>query len=197
LDESGAREETVRLTGCARRTLCPLFVRVRVRFGPILHGETRDHQRAQHVPRLRAAGPRACFVGRSAAAVTPFSPFRDGERAVTQRTPPAPALGPAGALTGPGAARCAPRRGTRGLGCWPRRRRAPAGSAPRAPTSAGARGPARASAARRSAGPRGWSGSGAAERRQLLLPVNDNYFCRSRPRPSSRPSAPIFTTAFG
>src|SRR5580698_114795 len=26
------------------------------------------------------------------------------------------------------------------------------------------------------------------ERRQLLLPVNDNYFCRSRPRPSARSS---------
>ncbi len=35
------------------------------------------------------------------------------------------------------------------------------------------------------------------ERRQLFLPVNDNYFCRSRPRPSPRPSAPISTIAFG
>ena len=35
------------------------------------------------------------------------------------------------------------------------------------------------------------------DRRQLLLPVNDNYFCRFRPRPSARPTAPIFTTTLG
>jgi hypothetical protein len=35
------------------------------------------------------------------------------------------------------------------------------------------------------------------ERRQLLLPVSDNYFCRFRPRPSSRPTTPIFTTNLG
>jgi hypothetical protein len=27
------------------------------------------------------------------------------------------------------------------------------------------------------------------DRRQLLLPVNDNYFCRFRPRPSARSAA--------
>ncbi len=39
--------------------------------------------------------------------------------------------------------------------------------------------------------------STVSERRQLLLPVNDNYFCRFRPRPSPRPTAPIFTTNLG
>ena len=32
------------------------------------------------------------------------------------------------------------------------------------------------------------------DRRQLLLPVSDNYFCRSRPRPSAYPTPPSSTT---
>src|SRR5580692_1099112 len=44
---------------------------------------------------------------------------------------------------------------------------------------------------------RNWSVPQIRERRQLLLPVSDNYFCRFRPRPSSRPTALIFTTHLG
>jgi hypothetical protein len=35
------------------------------------------------------------------------------------------------------------------------------------------------------------------DRRQLLLPVSDNYFCRSQPLPSAYPTAPVCTTALG
>jgi hypothetical protein len=36
-----------------------------------------------------------------------------------------------------------------------------------------------------------------ADRRQLLLPVSDNYFCRFQPCPSSRPIALITATTLG
>jgi hypothetical protein len=36
-----------------------------------------------------------------------------------------------------------------------------------------------------------------ADRRQLLLPVSDNYFCRSQPRPSAHLTAAASRTTLG